>query len=127
MNVGVVGTGPATESVAAVLGDEGIDIETIESEAVPDVDLAVVVDSVGVARFDAANEAALAATGTEWIAIELGGIGGHTLEGVEATVTGLGPGMGCFECLAATRAPRHSKHPIPGPSPVTVASTPSRA
>jgi ribosomal protein S12 methylthiotransferase accessory factor len=101
MNVGVVGTGPATESVAAVLGDERIDIETIESEAVPDVDLAVVVDSVGVARFDAANEAALAATGTEWIAIELGGIGGHALEGVEATVTGFGPGMGCFECLGA--------------------------
>jgi ribosomal protein S12 methylthiotransferase accessory factor len=101
MSVGIVGTGPAIESVAAVLGDEGIDTETIEPEGVPDVDLAVVVDSVGASGFGAANEAALAATDIEWIAVELGGIGGHVLEAVEATITGFGPDAGCFGCLGA--------------------------
>ena len=101
MSVGIVGTGPAVESVKAVLADDGVSTDRIEPEGITEPDLAVVVNEVGAPAFAAANEAALAAPDTEWIGIELGGIGGHVLGDVEATVCGFGPDTGCFECLRA--------------------------
>ena len=93
MDVGVRGEGPAVAAVEAALGD-------IEATIVPGaepaaVDLTVVVGRVGDAAFESANQAALAA-GAEWIAVELGGIGGVPV--VDAAVAGLGPGR-CYECL----------------------------
>lgn len=101
MTVGIAGSGPAAESVERVLADEGIDAIAIEPDRIGEVELAVVVDRVGASAFGAANEAALSGTGTEWIGVELGGIGGRTLDDVDATVCGFGPDTGCFECLSA--------------------------
>ena len=103
MTVGISGTGPAAESVGQVLADAGIDTPAIESGEVGTVDLAVVVGDVGAPAFDGANEAAFSATGSdaEWIAVELGGIGGRPLETVDAAVCGFGPEAGCFDCLRA--------------------------
>jgi len=101
MTVGIAGTGLAVETVEQMLADEGVHTDAIEPGDVGKADLAVVVGRSGAPAFDAANGAALSVADTEWIGVELGGIGGRDLDGVDATVCGFGPNAGCFECLAA--------------------------
>jgi ribosomal protein S12 methylthiotransferase accessory factor len=100
MSVGLVGTGPAIEGIEAMLAGEEIPTDRIEPEAMDQPDLAVVVGEVGTSAFDAANEAALSAS-SEWIGVELGGIGGRALPDVEAAIGGYGLDAACFECLRA--------------------------
>ena len=100
MTVGIAGTGLGAKVVGRILESEGIETDTIEPDEVGKTDLAVVVDRVGAPAFGEANEAALSVAGTDWIGVELGGVGGWALEGVDATVCGFGPDAGCFECLS---------------------------
>jgi len=96
MTVGLVGSGPATEAVAAALSDT--DTETTDTVVgnLGDFDLAVVAGDTGDSVFEQANERARA-TGTNWLAVELGGVGGVSI--VEAAVTGFSPESGCYDCL----------------------------
>jgi ribosomal protein S12 methylthiotransferase accessory factor len=100
MDVHVSGDGPAVDAVAAALADTDAvaAVEQTGPGAIADADLGVVVAKVGAAAFDTANETALA-HGTPWLAVELGGVGDHSLPAVDAAVTGLGPDAGCMDCL----------------------------
>ena len=95
MDVTLRGDGPAASAVAAALTDR--DDVTVTDAAFAAADLAVVVGAVGDGRFGRANDQALAA-GTDWIAVELGGIGGVGVSAVAAAVVGLGATV-CYECL----------------------------
>ena len=95
--VGLVGSGPTTDAVAAALADG--DAETVEcdSQRVTAADFAVVVGDAGDARFAEANRAARDG-GTPWLAVELGGVGGH-VHSIDAAVSGFAPGTACWRCL----------------------------
>ncbi|SEH51645.1 ribosomal protein S12 methylthiotransferase accessory factor [Halopenitus malekzadehii] len=94
MDIGLVGDGPAIESVEAALGD--VEVNVLPMGADPDllagVDFAVVAATTGDPVFATANEALDA-----WIAIEIGGIGGHPIESIDAAVTVLQEA--CYDCL----------------------------
>ncbi|WP_254545164.1 YcaO-like family protein [Halomarina pelagica] len=94
MTVELVGDGPAADAVRATLTDAGANVVGTTADALGDNDLAVVVAAVGAPAFEAAN----AARG-RWLAVELGGVGGYAVAGVEASVAGFGPSTGCYDCL----------------------------
>ncbi|MFB6309124.1 MAG: YcaO-like family protein [Haloarculaceae archaeon] len=96
MTIHLVGDGPASEAVAAALGDSDAQIARSAEPSIADATLAVVVGASDSGVFERANEQALAG-GTPWLAVEIGGIGG--LPAVDASVAGLGPGA-CYDCLA---------------------------
>lgn len=98
MNVVLVGSGPAVESVAATLSDVDVDVTQGDIDAIEAADFAVVSGLAGSDGFETANERALAGE-TPWIAIEVGGIGGVPVEGLDAAVSTLQPGHACYECL----------------------------
>ncbi|WP_049996699.1 YcaO-like family protein [Halococcus sediminicola] len=96
MNVGIVGSGPAVEGVRAALDES--ETRRIDPEAIPETDLAVVVDVAGAAVFERANALARESA-TPWLAVELGGVGGRAV--CEAAITGFGPETACYDCLCA--------------------------
>lgn len=96
MTVGLVGSGPAAQAVESALEDVDQDVAAAEPDAIDGYELGVVVDVAGANAFERANERALA-TGTAWIAIELGGIGGVPV--VDAAITGFSPETACYSCL----------------------------
>jgi len=96
MTITLVGDGPGAEAVAAAVADADAEMRTGDATEVGGTDLAVVVAPAGDERFVTANEAVGDAT---WLAVETGGVGGRTVDGVEAAVTGFGPETGCYECL----------------------------
>ncbi|GAB3040692.1 YcaO-like family protein [Natronobiforma cellulositropha] len=98
MDVHIVGDDPIAETVATALAD--VDIETVDAEPadVETARFAVVADVAGASTFADANEAALAGN-TPWIAVEIGGMGGHPLTDVDAAVSGFSASTGCFHCL----------------------------
>ncbi|WP_458190138.1 YcaO-like family protein [Haladaptatus sp. NG-WS-4] len=92
--LGVVGTGPTADAVVAALADVDSTVTELEPDEVADVDFAVVVDDVGSRSFSRANR-----SGTAWLAVELGGVGGHPIPNVDAAISGFAPETACFECL----------------------------
>ena len=97
MTVGIVGSGPAAEAVEAALDGVGVDTNSIDVRGIEDVPLAVVTGQAGDSVFEQANERALE-TDTEWVGVEIGGVGGIPI--VDAAVAGFGTGTGCYECLS---------------------------
>jgi ribosomal protein S12 methylthiotransferase accessory factor len=100
MNVALAGAGPAADAVRAALADENVETETLDPERLETPDLGIVVGETGDRRFGTATRAARAGS-TPWLAVELGGIGGHALSGVTASVAGFGPGTACYRCLGS--------------------------
>lgn len=96
--VGIVGSGPAAEAVQAALSDVDVDVRTRSADQLAAVDFAVVTGLAGHAVFETANRAA-STGGTPWLAVEVGGVGGHALEDVDAAVAGFAPDSGCYRCL----------------------------
>jgi ribosomal protein S12 methylthiotransferase accessory factor len=98
MTVGLVGEGPATDAVRAALRDVDVAVTAAEPGRFGSVEFGVVVGEAGDRAFRTANAAAREA-GTPWIAVELGGVGGHGIAEVTAAISGYTPGTACFECL----------------------------
>jgi ribosomal protein S12 methylthiotransferase accessory factor len=98
MHVGLVGSGSAVDAVRAAADPAATSVTGVAADAVGNVDLAVVAAPVGDDRFETASDRARA-TGTPWLAVELGGVGGRPVEGVDAAVAGFAPGQACFDCL----------------------------
>lgn len=96
MNVGIVGSGPAVKGLRGALDES--ETQRIDPEAIPETDLAVVVDGAGAAVFERANDLARESA-TPWLAVELGGVGGHAI--CDAAITGFGPETACYDCLCA--------------------------
>jgi ribosomal protein S12 methylthiotransferase accessory factor len=89
MHVGLVGDGPATAAVAAALEDVDATLErtTADRLAAVDPDLAVVSAPAGAAAFEFVDDPP-----PRWVAVEVGGVGGRPIEGVDAAVSVYGPG-----------------------------------
>lgn len=96
--VALVGDGPAAEAVRAALSDVDATARDRDPGGIGDVDLGVVVGPVGADAFGRADRAARDARVT-WLAVELGGVGGRALPGVDAAVSGFVPEGPCFSCL----------------------------
>ncbi|MFC4358997.1 YcaO-like family protein [Halobium salinum] len=111
VNVGVVGEGPAVEAFRAALADVDASVRSVEATNLGSVDFGAVVGTVGDDAFSRANEAAVVADdegGDEdgdgapsegWVAVELGGVGGHPIAGVDAAVAVFAGDAGCHDCL----------------------------
>ena len=95
--VGLVGAGPAVEAVSAALDDGSADGRPVDPGAVGRADVAVVAGGVD----DDLRTAATAARRSETpvIVVEVGGIGGRAVAGVDAAVSGHAPGTACYDCL----------------------------
>ncbi|WP_049927216.1 YcaO-like family protein [Halopiger goleimassiliensis] len=100
MHVHVVGDDPVREAVVAALGDVDVSIADADPADLEAARFGVVAGVAGAETFTRANDAARSG-GTPWIAVEIGGVGGHPLEGVDAAVSGFAPATGCFDCLRA--------------------------
>jgi ribosomal protein S12 methylthiotransferase accessory factor len=97
MTVGIVGSGPGAAAVETALDDVDVSTRSIDVEEFEAVETAVVIGQTGETVFERANERALA-EGTDWVAVELGGVGGIPI--VDAAVSGFAPDSGCYECLS---------------------------
>jgi ribosomal protein S12 methylthiotransferase accessory factor len=96
VTVGIAGSGPAAEAIDAALADvDSVATERASVDDLPGYRAAAVIDRTGSDRFDRAN----GLVEGPWIAVELGGVGGHAVEGVPASVAGFTPETGCYECL----------------------------
>ena len=96
MDIGLVGSGPAAEAARAAFAD--IDASVAET-AVADLarfDLGLVVAPAGADVFERANDAV-----EQWLAVEIGGLGGHAVDGVDAAVSAFSAESGCYTCLRA--------------------------
>ncbi|QLG47795.1 YcaO-like family protein [Natrinema halophilum] len=100
MHVSIAADDPIREAVVAALDDVDVGVRDTNVETLADARFAIVGDVVGSATFDRANETTLEG-GTPWIAVEIGGVGGHSISAVDAAVTGFAPATGCFDCLRA--------------------------
>ncbi|MDG5818135.1 YcaO-like family protein [Natronococcus sp. A-GB7] len=100
MHVSVVGEDPVRDAVETALADVDVSVRSAAPTDLEDARFAVVSDVAGAATFERANEAALAG-GTPWIAVEIGGAGGHPIAELDAAVSGFAPATGCFDCLRA--------------------------
>ncbi len=98
MNVTLVGDGPAAEAVAGALADSPASVARGEVKTVADAALGVVVGAAGESTFERANAVARRAN-VPWLAVELGGVGGHAVDDVAASVAGFAPATACYECL----------------------------
>ena len=96
MTVALVGSGPARDAVAAALGDVDAQVTDLDPTVVGGADLAIVVGQAGDVAFETVDERARE-SGTPWLAVEIGGIGGYPV--VEAAVSAFGPGTACYRCL----------------------------
>jgi len=94
----VAGEGAAAEAARAALDDGGLVDADAGLGGVSDADVAVVIGLAGSGGFERANELARAG-GTPWVAVEVGGVGGHPIGDVDAAVSAFGPDSGCFACL----------------------------
>jgi ribosomal protein S12 methylthiotransferase accessory factor len=96
--VGLSGDGAAVEAIRAALGDSDATPRAIDPPRIGGVDAAVVVASVGADSFERAAAAARESR-TPLVSVELGGIGGRAVDGVDAAVSGYAPGTACYDCL----------------------------
>ncbi|SEO72771.1 ribosomal protein S12 methylthiotransferase accessory factor [Halogranum amylolyticum] len=96
MHIGLVGSGPAAEAARAAFADIDASVAETAVADLDDVDLGVVVATAGAERFAQANEHA-----DRWVAVEVGGLGGHPIDGVDAGVSAFTAESGCYRCLRA--------------------------
>ncbi|MFB6126061.1 MAG: YcaO-like family protein [Halolamina sp.] len=94
MDIGLIGTGPAVDAVAAAFSDVDVGTERAAPERLGTFDFAVVVGTVGADAFLAATEAC-----DRWAAVEVGGVGGRPTDDLDAAVSLFGPQTGCYRCL----------------------------
>jgi ribosomal protein S12 methylthiotransferase accessory factor len=96
MHIGIAGGGPAAEALRGAFSDVSAQISDASPESLNEYDLGVVVAPAGSDAFERVNAAA-----SRWVAVEIGGVGGHPLPEVDASVSVFGHETGCYRCLRA--------------------------
>jgi ribosomal protein S12 methylthiotransferase accessory factor len=82
MNIGLVGSGPAAESVRAACSDIDASVSETSPDSLGEFDLGFVVAAVGADVFGTAD-----ASAGRWLAVEIGGMGGHAIADIDASVS----------------------------------------
>ena len=96
MDIGIVGSGPAVDAIEAAMDDLDVRVVAAGSDEFADVGLCFVVGAAGAEAFGTAADAGAL---DRWVAVEIGGVGGHTVESVDAAVSVFTPDSGCYRCL----------------------------
>lgn len=91
----VVGSGPGARSVAGLVDTAGHSVNHVTEVTSVSSAFVVCVGPVGSPVFQTVHEAG----GTDWIGVELGGIGGQNVPDISASITVFGQDRGCYECL----------------------------
>jgi ribosomal protein S12 methylthiotransferase accessory factor len=94
-HVHIVGGGPAADAVRAALADHDLSFSSGALTDLPTADLGIVVAPAGDDGFDTATTTA----DTPLLTVEVGGLGGHALDAVDAGIALLAPDGPCFDCL----------------------------
>jgi ribosomal protein S12 methylthiotransferase accessory factor len=99
MNVGIAGTGPAVEALTAALADVDATVTETTPDELDQFSLGAVVAPTGADAFRTSS-----AVADRWLAVEIGGLGGHPLSEVDAGVslfdaTADTTHAACFDCL----------------------------
>ena len=122
MELGLLGSGPAAAAIAAACEDIDLGVRRLAPDALPsaasgDTDeesqskatadpsipaVGAVVAPAGAAVFAAANRQF-----TRWVAVEIGGLGGRSIDALDASVSLYGPDSACYRCLQ-TRVAAHA-------------------
>ena len=89
MQIAIAGSGPAAESVRAALDDIDATTTTAQPTELGAAPLGVVIAPAGAPAFERAD-----ATAARWLAVEIGGVGGHTVPELDATVSVFADGVG---------------------------------
>lgn len=92
---GLIGSGPAVSAIEAALADVNAGLSSVDVAGASDLDIVAVVGAAGSGVFEEVTRVVQ----TPWVAVELGGIAGRAIAGVDATVSVLDPSEGCFFCL----------------------------
>ena len=96
--VGLCGDGAAIAAIRSALEDTDATTTAVDLSAIGRTDVAAVAASVGSEAFDTATRQAREHQ-TPLITVELGGVGGRPVTGVDAAVSGSAPGTACYDCL----------------------------
>ncbi len=96
--VGLAGDTVALAAVGAGLEDTAAETVSIDPDVIGRVDVGVLAASIGSSAIERVSGRARE-TGTPLLIIELGGVGGQPVDGVEAAVSGAAPGTACHSCL----------------------------
>ncbi|TQQ83022.1 bacteriocin biosynthesis protein SagD [Halonotius terrestris] len=104
MELGLLGSGPAADAIAAACADIDLTVSRLEPTdgALSETPaIGAVVAPAGASIFAAANDAF-----DRWVAVEIGGLGGYVLDEIDASVSLFSPDSACFHCLR-TRVAAH--------------------
>ena len=93
MDIALVGEGPALEAVESALQDLDVNAFPAEPEQLDGFDTAAVIGTTGDRIFEIADS-----TLSQWVSVEVGGLGGHAVPDIDASVTVFDDI--CYECLA---------------------------
>ena len=97
MELGLLGSGPAVEAITAACSDIDLEPRQLEPAALTAEDD---LPSVGAVVATTGEPVFLAASVFDhWVAVEVGGIGGHPVAAIDAAVSVYGPSSGCYQCL----------------------------
>ncbi|WP_338738899.1 YcaO-like family protein [Haloplanus salilacus] len=88
MDIGIAGSGPAAESVRAAFEDTDATTTATTPADLGSHPLGVVIAPAGAQAFAVADDAA-----TRWLAVEIGGLGGHVRSDLDAAVTVFSDGV----------------------------------
>ncbi len=102
MKIGLIGDGHTSTSLVFTLQQSGISViplspESISKSKLKEFSIILAIDHVGSPLFDKVNKN----INTSWMAIELGGIGGHAIPSVLGSISLFGPTTACYSCLQA--------------------------
>src|SRR6056297_1860553 len=125
MELGLVGSGPALDALVAACNDVDCAITRIEPSALGSDTESTPTTGAVVAPTGADVFSAASAAFDRWVAVEIGGVGGHPVDAVDAAVSLFAPDSGCYRCLrtrvAATREGRPEANPSGSRSEVRLA------
>jgi len=94
MDIAIVGPGPAAEALRGAFADIEANVMEVEAGLLDGFDFAVVIGPTGDDAFRTATRLV-----DDWVAVEIGGIGGRAVEGLDAAVTVFSADTGCYDCL----------------------------
>ncbi|MFC7098757.1 YcaO-like family protein [Halobaculum marinum] len=94
MDIAIVGPDPAVEPIRGAFADVDANVMEVEVGLLDGFDFAVVVGTTGDDAFRTATRLV-----DDWVAVEVGGVGGRPIEGLDAAVTVFSADSGCYDCL----------------------------
>ena len=94
MDIAIVGPEPAVDPVRGAFADVDANVMEVEAGLLDGFDVAVVVGTTGDDAFRTATRLV-----DDWVAVEIGGIGGRAIEGLDAAVSVFSAESGCYDCL----------------------------